>query len=73
MNNSNEKNSNYITFICPICKYKEDIPFYIVDMMDKADKGNDDYPPRFKCQHCRGKMEPIYYKNYKGKIYQYKN
>ena len=41
--------------------------------MDKADKGNDDYPPRFKCQHCRGKMEPIYYKNYKGKVYQYKN
>ena len=67
------KNNDYITFICPICKTKEQIPFYIVDMMDKADNGNDTYPPRFNCQHCYGKMEPVYYKNYKGKIYQYKD
>ena len=64
---------NSVEFICPKCKTKEFIPFYIVDMMDKQDNGDCNYPPRFSCQNCDGLMEPVYYKNYKGIIYAYKN
>ena len=69
----NKFNNDVVKFICPVCKKTEDVPFYIVYALDKMDQGNDDYPPRFDCQHCYGKMEPVYYKNYKGKIYQYKD
>ncbi len=62
----------YIEFICPMCKTKEQIPFDIVDMMDRHDNGDSSYPPRFSCELCDGLMEPIYYKNYKGIIYAYK-
>lgn len=64
---------DYVEFICPICKTREKIPFYIVDELDRNDKGNQDYPPRFDCENCSGMMEPVYYKNYKGKVYAYKN
>ena len=64
-------NKEFVTFICPKCKTKEDIPFSIVDMLDKSDDGDDSYPPRFDCLYCDGKMTPIYYKNYKGKVYEY--
>lgn len=65
-------NKEFVTFICPKCKTKENIPFSIVDMLDKNDNGDDTYPPRFDCQNCDGKMTPIYYKNYKGIVYEYK-
>lgn len=68
----NNINNNFVTFICPKCKVKENIPFYIVDMMDKHDNGNQNCPPRFGCQNCDGIMIPVYYKNYKGKVYEYK-
>lgn len=64
-------NNEFVTFICPKCKIKEDIPFSIVNMLDKSDDGDDAYPPRFDCQYCDGIMTPIYYKNYKGKVYEY--
>ena len=43
-------------------------------MLDEADSiGVDiDYPPRFECQKCPGKMVPIYYISVHGKIYEYK-
>lgn len=43
-------------------------------MLDEADSiGVDiDYPPRFECQKCPGKMVPIYYISVNGKIYEYK-
>ena len=41
-------------------------------MMDRYDNGDPNYPPRFNCQNCDGIMTQIYYKNYKGKVYQYK-
>ncbi len=41
-------------------------------MLDKCDDGDDSYPPRFDCQICDGIMTPLYYKNYKGKVYEYK-
>lgn len=55
----------YIEFICPKCKIKEQIPFEVVDMMDRYDNGDPSYPPRFNCEHCNGLMEPIYYKTIK--------
>ena len=64
---------NSVEFICPKCKTRESIPFYIVDMMDRQDNGDPNYPPRFSCQNCDGLMEPVYYKNYKGIVYAYKN
>ena len=62
----------YVEFICSKCKIREYIPFDIVDMMDKCDEGNPACPPRFRCEHCNGTMEPIYYRNYKGIVYTYK-
>ena len=44
-------NNEFVTFICPKCKIKEDIPFSIVNMLDKSDDGDDAYPPRFDCQY----------------------
>lgn len=66
------QNKDFITFICPKCKTKENIPFNIVDMLDRSDNVNDSYPPRFSCEICDGLMEPIHYKNYKGIVYEYK-
>ncbi|MDO4962580.1 MAG: hypothetical protein Q4E75_00545 [bacterium] len=40
-------------------------------MMDKHDHGYSNCPPRFDCEKCDGVMTPIYYKNYKGKVYEY--
>ena len=65
-------NKEFVTFICPKCKTKENIPFSIVDMCDRNDDGDDSYPPRFSCQKCDGLMTPLCYKNYKGKVYEYK-
>ena len=39
----NNINNNFVTFICPKCKVKENIPFYVVDMMDKYDNGNPNF------------------------------
>lgn len=66
------KSKEFVEFICPKCKTKENIPFNIVDMMDRNDGGDPSYPPRFSCENCDGLMEPVYYKNYKGIIYAYK-
>ena len=68
----NNMDDKFIIFICPKCKCKEKIPFYIVDMLDRNDNGDSKYPPRFDCQNCDGTMTPVYYKNYKGKVYEYK-
>ncbi len=68
-----QKNKNEIEFICPKCKTKENIPTYIVEMLDKADQfGDTSVPPRFDCQKCTGKMVPIYYIGVKGRVYEYK-
>lgn len=69
------KNEKEIEFICPLCKTREKIPTQIVEMLDASDQLNVDtnVPPRFDCQNCRGKMEPIYYIGVHGKVYEYKN
>lgn len=67
------KNKKEIEFICPLCKTKEKIPTYIVEMLDKSDQIGVDtnVPPRFDCEKCLGKMVPIFYIGVKGKIYKY--
>ena len=67
------KNEIEIEFICPLCKTKEKIPTYIVEMLDKTDQIGVDtnVPPRFDCENCPGKMVPIFYIGVKGKIYKY--
>ena len=69
------KNKNEIEFICPICKTKERIPTYIVEMLDASDQIGVDtsVPPRFDCENCYGKMVPIYYVSVNGKIFEYKD
>ena len=68
------KNSNFIEFICPLCKYKERIPRKVVEFLDETDQIDVDtsVPPRFDCQYCPGKMVPIFYIGVNGKIYEYK-
>lgn len=67
------KNKKEIEFICPLCKYKENIPTEIVEMLDASDQYGVDtnVPPRFDCEKCLGKMIPIYYVGVKGKIYKF--
>ena len=67
-----DNNKKKITFICPNCKTKEDFDYSFVDNIDRHDNGDDRYPPRFSCLNCNGLMEPVYYKNYKGIVYAYK-
>lgn len=68
------KNKKEIEFICPKCKTKEKIPTSIVEMLDASDQIGVDtsIPPKFDCQFCDGKMEPIFYVGVKGRIYVYK-
>jgi hypothetical protein len=59
-----------VTFKCLKCCIAEEIPKNIVDMMDREDPGDRDYPPQFDCEKCNGKMSPVYYKAYDGRIYK---
>ena len=45
-----------------------------VEMLDASDGFGVDtsVPPRFDCENCPGKMEPIYYIGVNDKIYEYK-
>ena len=56
------KNKKEIEFICPLCKTKEKIPTYIVEMLDKTDQIRVDtnIPPRFDCEKCPGKCNFLY-------------
>lgn len=67
------KNKKEIEFICSLCKTKEKIPTYIVEMLDKTDQigVETNIPPRFDCEKCPGKMVPIFCIGVKGKIYKY--
>lgn len=68
------KNKDEIEFICPLCKTKERIPTYIVEMLDEADQIDVDtsVPPRFDCENYPGKMVPVHYVSVNGKIFEYK-
>ena len=60
----------FVTYKCPKCNFKEDIPKEVVDYFDLTDLGDPSVPPRFDCQRCGGKMEPTYYVNHEGFIYK---
>ena len=59
----------FVTYKCPKCNFKEDIPKEVVDYFDLTDLGDPTVPPRFDRQKCDGKMEPTYYVNHEGFIY----
>lgn len=42
-------------------------------MLDSMDQHNvdTDVSPRFGCENCFGKMEPVYYIGINGKIYKF--
>lgn len=60
----------FITYKCPKCNFKEDIPKEVVDYFDIMDAGDPTVPPRFDCQQCEGKMIPVYDVNHDGIIYK---
>lgn len=64
-----EKN-RLITFLCPNCKVREDIPKDVVDTFDVVDDGDLSMPPRFRCEVCGDDMEPIEYTSVHGITYK---
>jgi transcription initiation factor IIE alpha subunit len=70
--NKKQIESSTVTYICPSCKTKEEIPRDVVNYFDIMDGGNPLYPPKFDCEKCNGKMTPIYYVNHDGIVYEYK-
>ncbi len=68
------KNGKFITYICPKCKTKENIPTDIVEDFDRMDSLGVDtsYPPRFDCAKCSGIMIPVYYISISGIVHEYK-
>jgi hypothetical protein len=68
---SRKKSSNpqHVLFRCIICNFEEQIPKDVVDYFDIMDGGDPSIPPRFDCQSCSGKMQPVYYVNHDGIVY----
>jgi hypothetical protein len=58
-----------ILFRCTGCNFEELIPKDVVDFFDIMDGGDASIPPRFDCQFCCGKMQPVHYVNHDGIIY----
>jgi len=67
---SKSNNSEAILFRCVKCKSEEWIPKDVVDFFDIMDTGDPTVPPRFDCQSCSGKMEPVQYINHDGIEYK---
>ena len=62
------KNSS-VQFRCTACNFEEFIPKDVVDFCDIMDGGDPLVPPRFDCQRCSGKMQPVHYINHDGIVY----
>ena len=60
-----------VKFKCKKCFVEEDIPKNVVDMMDAADGGDSNFPPRFDCEKCNGLMQPINYTGTRGITYKF--
>lgn len=59
-----------VLFRCTTCNFEELIPKEIVDYFDLMDGGDPSFPPRFDCQVCStGKVQPVYYVNHDGIVY----
>jgi hypothetical protein len=59
-----------ILFRCTTCNFEELIPKDVVDYFDIMDGGDPLFPPRFDCQSCSGKMQPVHYVNHDGIDYK---
>jgi len=64
-----EESDETVLFICIGCKCEEYIPKNIVDMLDKSDCGDPNYPPRFTCEKCGQLMSPKNYTSSNGRTY----
>jgi len=67
---SSKNNSESILFKCLKCNSQERIPKEVVDFFDIMDTGDTSVPPRFDCQLCSGKMQPVHYINHDGIEYK---
>ena len=65
------KENDCITYVCTVCKVKEDIPREAVEYFDEMDLSNINEPPCFSCEACGGIMRPQNYKGVYGKTYTY--
>jgi len=63
-------NSESILFKCLKCNSQEHIPKEVVDFFDITDAGDPSVPPRFDCNSCSGKMQPVHYINHDGIEYK---
>jgi len=63
-------NGSPVLFRCTACNFEEFIPKDIVDYFDIMDGGDPTFPPRFDCQRCSGKMQPVHYVNHDGIVYK---
>ena len=67
---ANDRNTEAVHFRCLKCNFEEWVPKEIVDFFDIMDTGDPTVPPRFDCQLCTGKMEPVNYTNHDGIKYK---
>ena len=65
-----ENNESPVLFRCTACNFEELIPKEVVDYFDIIDGGGPSFPPRFDCQNCSGKIQPVYYVNHDGIVYK---
>jgi hypothetical protein len=63
-------NASTVLFRCTKCNFEEFIPKDVVDYFDIMDGGDPLVPPRFDCQSCSGKMQPVHYVNHDGIVYK---
>ena len=65
-----KSNDSSVKYRCTVCNFEEFIPKDVVDFFDIMDGGDPSVPPRFDCQRCSGKMQPVFYVNHDGIIYK---
>jgi hypothetical protein len=59
-----------VQFRCVMCGTEELILKSVVDFFDVMDGGDPSFPPRFDCQNCAGKMQPVRYVGHDGIVYK---
>ncbi len=59
-----------VLFKCITCGFEENILKEVVDFFDIMDGGDPLLPPRFDCQKCSGKIQPVFYVGHDGILYK---
>jgi predicted RNA-binding Zn-ribbon protein involved in translation (DUF1610 family) len=54
-----EVRNGQVSYVCPQCEIKEDIPADVVNLFDIIDPGDPSVSPRFRCEECGGAMLPV--------------